>query len=108
MCARAPLVMSEDLLRDLAEYKTYKDKGVMMASRSLIQLFRYVIISRYMITKSKVGFLILVRKSRTQNFRGAEFSREARICFVPPLGDFTPPGLKNAVILYKVYNMSPM
>jgi protein SDA1 len=40
MCSRAPLVMSEDLLRDLAEYKTYKDKGVMMASRSLIQLFR--------------------------------------------------------------------
>jgi hypothetical protein len=40
MCARAPLAMSEDLLRDLAEYKTYKDKGVMMASRSLIQLFR--------------------------------------------------------------------
>jgi hypothetical protein len=32
--------MSEELLRDLAEYKSYKDKGVMMASRSLIQLFR--------------------------------------------------------------------
>jgi len=40
LCARCPLVMSEDLLRDLSEYKTYKDKGVMMASRSLIQLFR--------------------------------------------------------------------
>lgn len=40
LCARAPLAMSEELLRDLAEYKTYKDKGVMMASRSLIQLFR--------------------------------------------------------------------
>jgi protein SDA1 len=32
--------MSEDLLRDLVEYKTYKSKAVMMASRSLIQLFR--------------------------------------------------------------------
>ena len=42
LCARAPLAMSEELLRDLAEYKTYKDKGVMMASRSLIQLFRNV------------------------------------------------------------------
>lgn len=40
LCNRCPLVMSEDLLRDLVEYKTYKDKGVMMASKSLIQLFR--------------------------------------------------------------------
>merc|ERR1719474_2646892 len=40
LCARCPLVMTEDLLQDLAEYKTYKDKGVMMASKSLIQLFR--------------------------------------------------------------------
>jgi len=40
ICARCPLVMTEDLLRDLVEYKTYKDKGVMMASRSIIQLFR--------------------------------------------------------------------
>ena len=34
--------MTEDLLRDLVEYKTYKDKGVMMASKSLIQLFRSI------------------------------------------------------------------
>jgi len=40
LCARCPLVMTEDLLRDLVEYKTYKNKAVMMASRSLIQLFR--------------------------------------------------------------------
>ena len=32
--------MTEELLQDLAEYKTYKDKGVMMASKSVIQLFR--------------------------------------------------------------------
>ena len=32
--------MTEDLLRDLVEYKTYKNKAVMMASKSLIQLFR--------------------------------------------------------------------
>ena len=32
--------MTEDLLRDLVEYKTHKDKAVMMASKSLIQLFR--------------------------------------------------------------------
>merc|ERR1719450_1798332 len=40
LCARCPLVMTGDLLRDLVEYKTYKDKAVMMASKSLIQLFR--------------------------------------------------------------------
>merc|ERR1711974_462136 len=30
----------EDLLQDLAAYKSYKDKAVMMAARSLIQLYR--------------------------------------------------------------------
>jgi len=40
LCGRCPLVMTAELLTDLAEYKTYKDKGVMMASKSLIQLFR--------------------------------------------------------------------
>ncbi len=34
--------MDEDLLRDLTAYKSYKDKGIMMASRSLIQLFRNI------------------------------------------------------------------
>merc|ERR1740137_480421 len=32
--------MSDDLLQDLIQYKTHKDKGVMMASRSLMALFR--------------------------------------------------------------------
>jgi len=40
ICTRCPLVMTEDLLRDLTEYKSYKNKAVMMASKSLIQLFR--------------------------------------------------------------------
>lgn len=40
ICARCPLAIGEDLLRDLVQYKTYKEKSVMMASRSLIQLFR--------------------------------------------------------------------
>lgn len=42
VCARCPLVMTDDLLQDLAQYKKSKDKGVMMAARSLIQLFRAV------------------------------------------------------------------
>jgi protein SDA1 len=40
ICARAPLVMEADLLWDLVAYKKDKHKGVMMASRSLIALFR--------------------------------------------------------------------
>ncbi|KAI9293060.1 SDA1-domain-containing protein [Neoconidiobolus thromboides FSU 785] len=42
ICARAPLIMNEDLLQDLTEYKKIKDKSVVMASRSLIQLFREI------------------------------------------------------------------
>uniref|UniRef100_A0A1A9W0Z4 Protein SDA1 n=1 Tax=Glossina brevipalpis TaxID=37001 RepID=A0A1A9W0Z4_9MUSC len=40
ICQRCPLAMGEDLLRDLAMYKTYKEKSVMMAARSLIMLYR--------------------------------------------------------------------
>ncbi|KAM9794875.1 protein SDA1 homolog [Syngnathus typhle] len=40
VAGRCPLGISEDLLQDLAQYKTHKDKNVMMASRGLIQLFR--------------------------------------------------------------------
>lgn len=40
VCQRCPLSMDEDLLRDLVMYKHYKDKSVMMASRSLITLYR--------------------------------------------------------------------
>ncbi|KAJ7392999.1 Protein SDA1 [Desmophyllum pertusum] len=42
VCARCPLAMTDELLQDLAQYKTAKDKSVMMAARSLIQLFRSV------------------------------------------------------------------
>ncbi|KAG6442367.1 protein SDA1 homolog [Manduca sexta] len=40
ICARCPLAINEDLLRDLVQYKNYKEKSVMMAARSLIQLYR--------------------------------------------------------------------
>ncbi|XP_023223054.1 protein SDA1 homolog [Centruroides sculpturatus] len=42
ICIRCPLAMNEDLLQDLAQYKSYKNKSVMMAARSLIQLFRTI------------------------------------------------------------------
>ena len=40
ICGRCPLAMNEDLLGDLVQYKTYKDKAVSCAAKSLIQLFR--------------------------------------------------------------------
>lgn len=42
ICARCPLSMGEDLLQDLVQYKSYRDKSVMMAARSLLQLYRSV------------------------------------------------------------------
>lgn len=42
LCARQPLIISDTLLQDLASYKTDKVKGVRMAARSLISLFRSV------------------------------------------------------------------
>jgi protein SDA1 len=32
--------MSEDLLRDLVQYKNYRERSVMMAARSLIHMYR--------------------------------------------------------------------
>ncbi|XP_043254488.1 protein SDA1 homolog [Colletes gigas] len=43
ICVRCPLVMSADLLQDLARYKHYRERSVMMAARSLIGLFRSTI-----------------------------------------------------------------
>uniref|UniRef100_H3CQ09 Protein SDA1 n=1 Tax=Tetraodon nigroviridis TaxID=99883 RepID=H3CQ09_TETNG len=40
VAARCPLAITEALLQDLAQYKTHKDKNVMMSARGLIQLFR--------------------------------------------------------------------
>ena len=40
VCARQPLVMTRTLLMDLAGYKRHRVKGVMMASRALIGLYR--------------------------------------------------------------------
>jgi len=42
VCVRCPLSMGGDLLQDLVQYKTHRDKGVMMAARSLVQLYRQI------------------------------------------------------------------
>ncbi len=40
VCARQPLVMTEELLHDLSEYAKHKNKGIVTATRSLIGVFR--------------------------------------------------------------------
>ncbi len=42
ICVRQPLAMNDTLLQDLVMYKKSKDKGVMMASKGLLGLFRQV------------------------------------------------------------------
>lgn len=42
ICSRAPLAIDETLLQDLAEYKSSKAKGVNMAAKSLVSLYREV------------------------------------------------------------------
>lgn len=40
ICARQPLAMNETLLQDLVEYRKSKDKGVTMAAKGLLSLYR--------------------------------------------------------------------
>lgn len=42
ICVRQPLAMNETLLQDLVEYRKSKDKGVMMAAKGLMSLYREV------------------------------------------------------------------
>ncbi|CAG8651829.1 4821_t:CDS:2 [Racocetra fulgida] len=42
ICARQPLAIDSTLLQDLTEYKSDRDKGVIMAAKSLIGLFREI------------------------------------------------------------------
>ncbi|KAF1809561.1 SDA1 domain protein [Eremomyces bilateralis CBS 781.70] len=42
ICVRQPLAMEEPLLQDLIMYRKSKDKGVMMAARGLLSLYREV------------------------------------------------------------------
>ena len=42
ICVRQPLAMNDTLLQDLVMYKKSKDKGVMMASKGLLSLYRQV------------------------------------------------------------------
>ncbi|KPI89086.1 hypothetical protein ABL78_1822 [Leptomonas seymouri] len=65
ICKRQPLAMNADLLKDLAEYKNQRgDKGVMMAARALIQLYRdvYPELLPAKLRGSKVGAADITKK----------------------------------------------
>lgn len=59
ICKRSPLVMQRDLLQDLTQYKSYREKSVMMAARSLIHLFRDVN-PNLLHKRDKVGCLFIL------------------------------------------------
>jgi len=42
ICVRQPLAMNETLLQDLVQYRKSKDKGVQMAARGMLSLYREV------------------------------------------------------------------
>lgn len=52
ICVRQPLAMQDTLLQDLVQYRKSKDKGVMMAAKGLLSLYR------------EVGAEMLARKDR--------------------------------------------
>lgn len=67
LCARNAYCMSEDLLQDLAAYKTHKEKSVCMAARSLIALFRAK--NPHLLEKKHRGAPTeLSKESRARNF----------------------------------------
>ncbi|OQV13785.1 Protein SDA1-like protein [Hypsibius exemplaris] len=42
ICARCPFAMTSDLIQDLAQYRKYRNKNVMSAAKSLVQLYRHI------------------------------------------------------------------
>ena len=59
-CARFPLVMYEELLQDLVEYRMSKQKSVMMAARSNLQLHRVVFGHKFLPLKERVRKLPII------------------------------------------------
>ena len=75
--------MTKDLLHDLASYKSFKDKGVMMAARSLIQLFRNVR-PEFLQKKDRVGEkYVYVRQEENERKRNITIkNRDTILCRV--------------------------
>ncbi|KKA27185.1 hypothetical protein TD95_004678 [Thielaviopsis punctulata] len=67
ICVRQPLAMSDTLLQDLVQYRKSKDKGVMMAAKGLLSLFREV--DAELLAKKDRG------KSATMGIRSGEIKK---------------------------------
>ncbi|VDM58441.1 unnamed protein product [Angiostrongylus costaricensis] len=84
--ANCSFAATEELLRDLAEYKSYKNKNVSMAARSLITLFRAI--NPHLLARKDRGrpnevdsekeFLAFAKPSIAEFVSGAEVLEEIR------------------------------
>lgn len=79
ICRRQPWCMDTDLLEDLIAYRKSRDKGIMSASRGLLQLFRErnpELLRR----RERVGLIIVIAKVRWLTVflsgKGCEHQRE--------------------------------
>ncbi len=78
ICTRSPHAMTETLLHDLTEYRRggeHKNKGIMMASRSLISLFREL--NPDLLHKRDRGREISMAMSAGKQAKALEFGEEA-------------------------------
>jgi protein SDA1 len=70
VCRRQPWCMDEDLLGDLIDYRKSNDRGVVVAARSLLQLYRevnpYILKRRERVSLTAVfsiGFVSLIGRT---------------------------------------------
>ncbi|SMN22377.1 similar to Saccharomyces cerevisiae YGR245C SDA1 Highly conserved nuclear protein required for actin cytoskeleton organization and passage through Start [Maudiozyma saulgeensis] len=82
ICSRAPLAIEETLLQDLIEYKQSKAKGVNMAAKSLLALYRDIapeMLKRK--DRGKTATLDLLEKQRNGKDKSDKSSRDVRLQF---------------------------
>ncbi|VDN13840.1 unnamed protein product [Dibothriocephalus latus] len=53
ICSRCPYAVDEDLLSDLVQYRSYRNKNVVTAARSLIRLYRQI--NPALLPKKEIG-----------------------------------------------------
>ncbi|KAG6007124.1 hypothetical protein E4U21_006308 [Claviceps maximensis] len=86
ICARQPLAMTDTLLQDLVQYRKSKDKGVMMAAKGLLSLYR------------EVGAELLHKKDRGKN---ATMSLKSGIQHQQKFGEEAIGGIEGLELLAK-------
>ncbi|KAJ1918778.1 Severe Depolymerization of Actin [Mycoemilia scoparia] len=87
--ARQPLAMEKDLLSDLVQYRKHRDKGVMMAGRSLVMLFREI--NPEMLHRRERG------KEITEKMISGEFKSSMSDSQVASLQSFAASAVKQGV-----------